>query len=247
MTVQFPSGGPGPLLTALQVAAGMLLLSISAAAALAEERVRGSLDVLLATPLSTRSVVWGKWWGTFRLVPMLAVPPGLATAAVAWHHGHWGGVVLIIGLVVAYGAALTSLGLALATWVPRLGRAVGLCVAAHVGVTVGWAVFAMVLTGGAPGLTGPGVASFSPFVGVVLTGAQMHPGKFSAAAWNEVVGWVTFWTVADVALAAALLKAVLVTFNRCLGRVDAAHAPHAAPYHGPLKAPPVADGMSECS
>ena len=98
-------------LNAMQVAAGMLLLSISAASALGEERVRGSLDVLLATPLSRRSIIWGKWWGTFRAVPVLAVPPGLATASVARHHGHWPGVVLVVGLVVAYGAALTSLGL----------------------------------------------------------------------------------------------------------------------------------------
>lgn len=241
LIVQFPSGGPAPLLTALQVAAGMLLLSISAASALAEERVRGSLDVLLATPLPTRSVVWGKWWGTFRLVPVLAVPPGLATAAVAWYHGRWAGVALVTGLVVAYGAALTSLGLALATWVPRLGRAVGLCVAAHVGVTVGWAVFAMLLTGGTPGLTGPGLASFSLFVGVVLTSAQMSMGKFSPSNWNEVVGWVAFWTLAEVTLAAILLKAVLVTFNRCLGRVDEGHAPSAVPPHGP----PVVQGVSE--
>lgn len=239
MTGHFPSGGPAPLLNALQVAAGMLMLSISAASALAEERVHGSLDVLLATPLPTRSVVWGKWWGTFRMVPVLAVPPGLATAAVAWHHGHWSGVALVIGLVVAYGAALTSLGLALATWVPRLGRAVGLCVAAHVGVTVGWAVFAMLLTRHAPGLTGPGLASFSPFLGVVLPTVQMHMGKFSAFEWNQVVGWVAFWILADVALAAVLLKAVLVTFNRCLGRVDEAHAPDAAPTHSPLAISPV--------
>jgi hypothetical protein len=159
------------------------------------------------------------------VVPVLAVPPGLATAAVAWHHGRWSGVALVAGLVVAYGAALTSLGLALATWVPRLGRAVGLCVAAHVGVTVGWAVFAFLLTRGAPGLTGPGLASFSPFVGVVLTSSQMHMAKFSASEWNQVVGWVAFWTLADVALAAVLLKAVLVTFNRYLGRVDEVHAP----------------------
>jgi ABC-type transport system involved in multi-copper enzyme maturation permease subunit len=247
LTVQFPSGGPGSLLNALQVAAGMLLLSISAASALAEERVRGSLDVLLATPLPTRSLVWGKWWGTFRLVPVLAVPPGLATAAVAWHHGHWLGVALVTGLVVAYGAALTSLGLALGTWVPRPGRAVGFSVAAHVGVTVGWAVFAMLLTQGTPGLTGPGLASFSPFVGVVLPSAQMTVGKFSAPVWNQVVGWVAFWTVADVALAAALVKAVLVTFNRCLGRVDESRAADAVPPHGPLAVAPAAEGVSECS
>jgi ABC-type transport system involved in multi-copper enzyme maturation permease subunit len=205
-------------LNAMQVAAGMLLLSIFAASSLAEERVAGSLDVLLATPLSTRSIVWGKWWGTFRAVPVLAVPPGLAAAAVAWHHGHWTGVILVVGLVVAYGAALTSLGLALATWVPRLGRAVGLCVAAHVGVTVGWVMFIIMLTPHTSGLIGPGLASFSPFLGVMLPTLEMQMGKPSE--WLETVGWVTFWIVADLALAALLLQAVLMTFNRCLGRVD---------------------------
>lgn len=222
------SGGPlagAAFLNGLQVAAGMLLLSISAASALAEERVRGSLDVLLATPLSTRSVVWGKWRGTFRAVPLLAIPPGLATAAVAWRHGHWSGVVLVVGLVIAYGAALTSLGLALATWVPRLGRAVGLSVTAHVGVTVGWVVLAMLLTRWSGGLTGPGLASFSPFLGVMLPTVEMQSKGPSAAGWNEVVGWVTFWTLADLSLAALLLAAVLITFNRCLGRVDEFNEP----------------------
>jgi ABC-type transport system involved in multi-copper enzyme maturation permease subunit len=247
MAGRFPNGGPAPLLNALQVAAGMLLLSIAAAAALAEERVRGSLDVLLATPLATRSVVWGKWWGTFRAVPVLAVPAGLAAAAVAWHHGHWSRVALVTGLVVAYGAALTSLGLALATWVPRLGRAVGLCVAAHVGVTVGWPVFAMLLTRNAPGITGPGLASFSPFLGVLLLTVGMPLGRPSPSVWNEVVGWAAFWILAEVTLAALLLKTVLVTFNRCLGRMDEVHAPHAGPPHGARGVRPVQEGMSECS
>jgi hypothetical protein len=73
-----------------EVAIGLLLLSVTAATTLAEERVRGSLDVLLATPLPTRSIVWGKWWGTFRSVPALAVLPGLIAGSYAlFHHGHW--------------------------------------------------------------------------------------------------------------------------------------------------------------
>jgi ABC-type transport system involved in multi-copper enzyme maturation permease subunit len=227
MTVNFPNGGPAPLLNALQVAAGMLLLSISASSALAEERVRGSLDVLLATPLPTREVVLGKWWGTFRLVPVLALPPALATAAVAWHHGHWWGVALVIGLTVAYGALLTSLGLGLATWVPRLGRAVGLSVAAHVGITIGWALIAVLLTGNRPAPTAPGLASFSPFVGVLLPNIAMH--RPAPALWNEVVGWLVFWILVELFLAGALVKAVLITFDRCLGRMDESPKPSANP------------------
>src|SRR5262249_37684373 len=82
-----------------QVSAGLLLLSISAAPSLAEERQRGSLDVLLATPLSTRSIVLGKWRGAFRGVAPLAVWPVLIAAALARHTGFAPGPVLIGGLV----------------------------------------------------------------------------------------------------------------------------------------------------
>ena len=60
---------------AWQVAIGLLLLSVSAATTLAEERDRGSLDVIMTTPLTTREIVWGKWWGTFAMVPRLAILP----------------------------------------------------------------------------------------------------------------------------------------------------------------------------
>jgi ABC-2 family transporter protein len=70
----------GMVVNALQVAVGLLMLSVSAATSLAEERQRGSLEVLMATPLPTRSIVWGKWWGTFRSVPRLLILPSLLTA-----------------------------------------------------------------------------------------------------------------------------------------------------------------------
>ena len=127
--------GIGGVISGVQVSAGLLLLSISAVTSLAEERQRGSLDVLLATPLSTRSIVLGKWWGAFRGVPPLTVLPVLIAAAMATHTGFALGPVLIGGLVVAYGAAITSLGLALATWLPRMDRAIGLTAGLYVVVT----------------------------------------------------------------------------------------------------------------
>ena len=50
----------------LQSVLGLMLLSVQAPTALGEERVRGSLDVLLAAPISTQAIVWGKWMGTYR-------------------------------------------------------------------------------------------------------------------------------------------------------------------------------------
>ena len=46
-----------------------------------------------------------------------------STIALSFHTGHLWGVALMAALILAYGAAITSLGLALATWIPRMGRA----------------------------------------------------------------------------------------------------------------------------
>jgi ABC-type Na+ efflux pump permease subunit len=100
---------------------GLLLLSVSAATTLAEERVRGSLDVLLSTPLSTFSILVGKWWGAFRLMPHVLLWPALTTSFLVVDSGRWIRYLLLIGLITVYGAAIASLGLAVATWQSRLG------------------------------------------------------------------------------------------------------------------------------
>ena len=129
--------GLAPTVNAWQVAIGLLLLSVSAPMALAEERDRGSLDVILATPLATREIVWGKWWGTFALVPRLLIFPTWIVVGLAMVSENWLAPLLMLGLILAYAAAITSLGLALATWVPRLGRAVAWSVTAYALAAIG--------------------------------------------------------------------------------------------------------------
>jgi hypothetical protein len=43
--------------------------------------------------------------------------------------------------MLSYGAAITSMGLALATWVPRLGRAIAINVVIFVLITIGCPLF----------------------------------------------------------------------------------------------------------
>jgi ABC-type transport system involved in multi-copper enzyme maturation permease subunit len=50
------------LVSGVQATFGLLLVSMIAPTALAEERARGSLDVLMTTPLSTDRIVLAKWW-----------------------------------------------------------------------------------------------------------------------------------------------------------------------------------------
>ncbi len=211
----------GPFVNAFQVAIGLLLLSVSAVTALAEERVRGSLDVLLVTPLPTRSIVWGKWWGTYRTVPLLAVFPGILIGVAAGINGLWGHAWLLIFLVLAYGAAITSLGLALATWISRLGRAVALSVTAFVLVTVGWLF--VVLLFHLPGMRDEGMFLASPWYAGGLLTAEAEEPRFSV---NENhLGWGIFWLAAYSGAAIALLVATLRTFDRCLGRITLRRRP----------------------
>ena len=130
---------------AWQVTIGLLLLSVSAATTLAEERDRGSLDVIMATPLTSREIVWGKWWGTFAMVPRLAILPIWVAAGASMITDGEIGLVLLIGLILAYSAAIISIGLAVATWVPRLGRVVTVSVMAYVLVAAGWPLVLRVL------------------------------------------------------------------------------------------------------
>jgi ABC-type transport system involved in multi-copper enzyme maturation permease subunit len=226
---------------AWQVAIGLLLLSVSAATTLAEERDRGSLEVILATPLTTREIVWGKWWGTFAMVPRLAILPiWVATGAAMISDGGIG-VILMIGLILAYAAAITSIGLALATWIPRLGRVIGATVLIYVLVAVGWPLLldilpflpayrALPLTatiapyeGGSWDLDGLLVAS--PFFGVYATtewAARLAIPSYSPWSSRAPLAhpfWPLFWIAFYSAVALVLNLATRRTFDRCLGRM----------------------------
>jgi ABC-type transport system involved in multi-copper enzyme maturation permease subunit len=228
--------GIGGVISGVHVSAGLLLLSISAVTSLAEERQRGSLDVLLATPLSTRSIVLGKWWGAFRGVPPLTVLPVLIAAAMATHTGFALGPVLIGGLVVAYGAAITSLGLALATWLPRMDRAIGLTAGLYVVVLIAAVPVGMIFFSNGPNGAGPGLASASPFWGVGFSSAMFGGNAGPGHEIGRHAAWLVLWIVAYGLIAFGLLLATLKTFNRCLGRFDGP-APGGGPFPRPARKP----------
>ncbi len=203
----------------LQAGAGLLLLSASAATSLAEERQRGGLDVLMATPLSTREIVWGKWRGAFRGVPPLLAPTLALAAALAAHTGRYWGVALLAALILAQGAAITSLGLALATWTPRMGHAAALTVGLYTTMSIAWVPLSLLLFGEGPGGGGHGVTAGSPPLGVGVY-SSMLAGDCTPREFATQTLWTLFWTLAYGAAALGLLLATLGTFNRCLGRVD---------------------------
>jgi ABC-type transport system involved in multi-copper enzyme maturation permease subunit len=204
-----------------QVSVGLLLLSVSAATSLAEERVRGSLDVLLSTPMSSQSILAGKWWGTFRQSVYVLAWPATVGGLLAAESGRWLSYLLLLGLILAYAAVITSLGLALATWVRHLGRAVALCVSAYVVFSIGWLlIVAFFLTTdqmrllfmlGSP----PYGALSATFVVSPHTGPDLDNASANAIRLGALV-----WIIVDVSIASLLFMVTLATFDHCLGRIS---------------------------
>ncbi len=215
LAIFWPTGRVPGFVNAAQVASGLLLLSVTAAITLAEERARGSLDLLMSTPLSTRQIVVGKWLGSFRAVPPLAIMPAFMIGAIGyvteWRNWWWG-VTQMILFVLSAGAAITSLGLAMATRFSRLDRAVGSTVTVYVLITVGWVFLVAMLFGPAS----QWLASGSPMLWTFdMTTDVLRSGRFQGT-----VIWKLFWIVFYGLAAAGILLATLSSFDRRLGRID---------------------------
>ncbi|GAC1315251.1 MAG: hypothetical protein NVSMB14_15270 [Isosphaeraceae bacterium] len=214
------SAGYAAWTNGLQAAIGILLLCVQSSTSLSEERERGSLDILMSTPISTWSIVWGKWLGSFRGVPALTIlPTGLAVVLAAYGPNHgWWHVVMIFGLILAYGAWASSMGLALATWVRKLGRAVAIAVAVDVFVTVGWVFVLLALFRMGSNQEGPMMIShfFGPGE---LTFECAGPGPRNNAGPAFVI--IVLYLIAS----AGILLAAYLTFNRCLGRITLKKSP----------------------
>jgi hypothetical protein len=200
----------------LQVTVGMLLISIGAVTALAEERVRGSFDTILTTPLSTLAIVWGKWWGSYRGVFPLVILPTVLAAVLGLHDNAWDCSLLLAGLMLAHGAFLTSLGLAIAVGVARFGRAVTIVVVLYVVQTFGFIVLLAIieasrkedgllwLSYGSPGL--------SAMIFSILTIDK--PREFNYVLWAYI------WIAMLWAAAAFIFLMTVLRFNSFMGRAS---------------------------
>jgi hypothetical protein len=122
-------------------------------------------------------------------------------------------------------------GLALAAWVPRLGRAIAINVVIVVLITIGWPLlfesviwqplrFWLVtrwdLTGSETGWLNSGMTVNSPFYAPMVTlecFVQYAVGT-RWKCWLLALAWCTLAS----AVAAAMFWAAMKTFDRCLGR-----------------------------
>ncbi len=237
-----PGGGDAALYTGIwadviQVGFGLLILSAVAPMSLAEERQRGSLDVLMTTPLSTRTIVLGKWMGTFRRVPWLAIGPGIMALALATAGPparvidfpvpdlsigeRLFGVGLFVATLLIHGAAIASIGLLLATGIRRQARAIGIGVTLSLLVSIGWPflVFNTTRNFGRPHTP---AAALSP----VMVAADFVDGlAFRTIHFRDYMSSVILWDILVAVVAIVLLEWTVRTFDRCLGRMPERGAP----------------------
>jgi hypothetical protein len=139
--------------------------------------------------------------------------------------GHWISYLLMLGLIVAYCALITSLGLALATWISRLGRAVALTVSVCVVFSIGWVVLVFLLAL-PPGMNDDFLVSTvmgSPLYGTIFamlaiaSGGLQLPGGVNAI---TLAFGTIFWIGIHSGVALLLFMATLASFDRCLGRIS---------------------------
>lgn len=206
------------MFTAVQVAVGLLLVSVGAATSLAEERVRGSLDILLSTPMSTISILAGKWWGSYRrLLPVVFWPAVFGARIMRPEPRDVFQYLILLSLVFSYGAVITSLGLAAATWIRRPGKAVALCVAAYVGFSIGWPVLLFLIVSGQD----EGLASLlvpSPPIGTFLATAMVNEHGIASATQLLAIT-LPFSTLLNFLIAMFLFALTARSFDGRMGRM----------------------------
>jgi ABC-type transport system involved in multi-copper enzyme maturation permease subunit len=215
---------PGVFGYIIQMILGMLMLSAVAPMSMSDERQRGSLDVLTSTPLSTPAIVLGKWFGTFRTVPLLIFGPALMTLALATGTSRTApesqmslayrlfGVAVLVSAILVHGAWLTSFGLALAIWTKRQSHAISISVVAFVLTAVVWPILVDRTLGGS-GLVGLESLSVIGLAGILTDALGIRAEHFIADIW-----WAAFCNVETAVWAIGLLWLSVQTFDRCVGR-----------------------------
>ena len=187
------------LFNGFQAAVGLLLLSVVTPAALAEDRrtaasscsfPRRSRLAAWCSEVVRRSTALCRLWLSAR-----GRRGGARDCARSLARSHAGA-----GLVLAQGAAVTSLGIALATWIPRVDRALILSAAAAVVVTVAWVPLALATFRRYEPEPRPGLGQPVPGCRALddRDGSARPPRRVARAR----AGWAAFWIVTFSAVAA---------------------------------------------
>ena len=121
---------------------------------------------------------------------------------------------LMVATLLAHGALLTSIGLALATWISRQSRAMALSVLAYVLMAVAWPLLYFAI--GARPHPGDAIPGLSP---IFVAGSLADVLTIRMPMFGDFLWGATGWAVFVFLVAMGLLELTVRTFERCLGRM----------------------------
>jgi ABC-type transport system involved in multi-copper enzyme maturation permease subunit len=195
------------ILTIVEFAAILLMVTNAAASTVTREKEDGTLDLLLATPITSRYYVWGKLRGlVIFALPLILVPVVSLLLFVIYdlfNTGQWTAfpesilVLPVMFIVTAALAAMVGMQMSLvcrktvAAVMSSLGIVAGVCCAM---AWVGWEIATTASNSAADAAAG--VASFSPFTLPMLlidpyaAGVRAMDPVFASAADVAVARWI---------------------------------------------------------
>jgi hypothetical protein len=159
---------------------------------------------------------------------------------------------LVVAELLSWGAAFTSLGLLLATWTPRIGRAIGISLAVFLVLSIGWMFLCRAVI--MPALRAwvyarysvnsdaliwidSGLMSLSPMAAPIATVQALDIAY--GARW-QFWAMMAAWCLLAWAAAGVMYWRVLATFDRRLGRMR--ETSQGTPAHEPPRLVPVGAG-----
>lgn len=223
--------GVGVIVSVFGVGIGLLLATVSAVTGFSDERTRGGLDILLSTPVTSKSVVRAKWWSAFKVVLWIVLlPAGISVIyLIRWWSSHLYAianinsdhVVLSVAALVLHplscGMMLASFGLFLAVRLKQFGRAVGLAVALYVALALGWIMLIQFVAMGSSDATASIMMASPMFAqGALLEGIEFQ-GNSTRSQYGLIGAYG--WSAAFLLTSAIYYWATLVIFDRRLGRI----------------------------
>jgi ABC-type transport system involved in multi-copper enzyme maturation permease subunit len=192
----------------------------------------------LTTPLTARTIVLGKWWGAFRIVPWIALLPTLSAIVLAFGApaqpfvppgfaprvfdlSPWerlAAPVVVLSQILLYGAAFVSLALFLATRFTRQTRVLFLTLGAYGIVTIVVPIVAEGALLHSNRSLAEGLGAMSPIGGPILTLAPMFNLSYSPL--REVFLYQLGWLLIASVTACILMHATISSFDRWMGRMS---------------------------
>ena len=250
-----PDEGLGPAGYAFVVVLNLLVLSAAAPTSMPEQRQLGTRDVLVSSTRSAGTSVLTRWWRMFRLVPLLALGPGVIALALATARGvnpdpisiqttlpsgekvwklvtsqevalliagahselsfanRLNSALVMMMTILAHGAAITSIGLALGIRIKRQSWAIAGSVCLFALAALVWPSYVSHFF---PEVTTtPGISSLAPgaVAGFLVVNLMTREPQYPGVVW-----WATYWNVLVFLFAIGLLW---MSSSRFTGRSQA--------------------------